>query len=76
MADNKSPLRQTVEIYRDAARAGVQSLKQLLGAPTDPAVAQYRRMTAEDFKGMVQEYGQPEVERYIRHMELKSQQGR
>ena len=76
MADNKSPLRQTVEIYRDAARAGVQSLKQLLGAPSDPAVAHYKRLTPDDLQGMIQEYGQPEVERYIRHMELKSLQGR
>lgn len=72
---SQSPIRQTVEIYREAARAGAQSLKQLLGAPSDPAVAHYKRLTSDDFQDMIQEFGQPEVERYIRHMELKSQQG-
>lgn len=62
-------LAEQAQVYREAARAGVRTIREVLGRPADPDVELYERLTPQHFEAMVREYGIDDVTRYVQHME-------
>ena len=61
-----------VDMVRKSFKEGAAMVRDALSMPSDPDLANYQKLSEQDFTDMLGKFGSEPVIDYIKHMEMKA----